>query len=184
VDTKECRRCMAVKPVSEFHRSSRLEDGYQTWCHDCINGYKVEWRTKRDTPEELSVRIRTQENRELVKVGKKKCATCELIYNLNEFPKGEGTGDRRSACIYCNVMRSRAMDAIRHAVDSGQIERPDTCPICGRLPVSCRATTHFHHTNGYEGHNVYVGRFVCARCHMDIHNGHIKVEGYDHLPER
>ena len=34
---KTCTKCLVLKPLEEFHRSSRAKDGRQSWCKECAN---------------------------------------------------------------------------------------------------------------------------------------------------
>lgn len=197
VPGKECRRCFEVKLFSEFHKYRRLPDGYQTWCKSCINEYKREWRENRRTPEERKQRKRVLENKELVKGGSKRCKVCWEIKSLDEYHKAEGTGDVYADCVECRYKRlaptknnkspinrpegqEKAMKAVHYAIERGKLERPDTCEVCGKAPKRRRYTRiHFHHTDGYKMENWFVGIFVCARCHVKIHQGKIEVVGRD-----
>ena len=35
MSSKACTKCAAVKPVADFHRSSRAKDGRKAWCKSC-----------------------------------------------------------------------------------------------------------------------------------------------------
>lgn len=198
---KECRRCFELKPRSEFHKSGRQEDGLQTWCKQCINEYKIEWRAKKRSPELKAAKAHIIENRELAKEGLKRCRWCKEIKPLDEFWGGEGAGDRRSECVACRYLKGnnyykegewkktplrqrRAVKAVFDAIHKGDIKRPKECPICGRRPKKRNgvARIQFHHTDGYDIRHQYFGIFVCTWCHNAIHRGKITVEGRDYNP--
>ena len=200
MEEKQCRRCWEWKPVSEFHKSSRLPDGYQTWCHKCINEYKMEWRESNRSEEEKTERNRVIENKELVKQDLKRCIWCGEIKPIDEFWIGEGAGGTRSDCSECDSKRfpdknvyngelvnkhqRRAVKAVFDAISMGLITRPSSCPICGKSPRTISVNRiQFHHTNGYNKEYVFFGLFLCGRCHRRVHQGVIKVEGREWLPE-
>jgi hypothetical protein len=200
-ELKECRRCFKMKPRSEFHKSSRCEDGLQTWCKQCISEYKVWWRDGKRSPRDQAELDRVRENQELVGDGLKRCGSCGEVKPLDEFWSGEGTGERRGICAVCGQARNyengygsgdwrnvpleqrRAIKALGDAARKGDIVRPASCSICGRSPKK-RAVTRiqFHHTNGYDPEHWYFGVFVCTWCHNAIHRGKVKVEGRDYNP--
>jgi DNA-directed RNA polymerase subunit M/transcription elongation factor TFIIS len=184
-----------MKPKSQFHKSSTNLDGLQTWCIDCINEYKREWRKRKRSPEKQEQMNRVKLNCRLLKDGLKKCSMCNEIKSLGEFWAGEGTGDLRAECKDCRyeieIETPRIRDSSRvvsyekkarlrmwrYIKDQG-IERPVSCPICGNTPLSKRRIEIvFHHTNGYEDDNWCFGEFVCSRCHRKIHDGKLAVEG-------
>jgi len=196
--TKECRRCFQVKPVSEFHRCSRLADGLQTWCKSCINEYKREQRETRRTPEQQVELDRLAENRELYKSGLRRCKFCHKVKPLDAYHRAPENGPTElySSCSECrqdrygkskrseSSPRTKAMKAIYDAVHRGDINRPCTCPVCGRTPKKRRAERiQFHHTDGYYGDKKFFGVFLCARCHNKVHQGLLEVSGHDYTPK-
>lgn len=44
MNTKECKHCHQVKPLSEFHRRYDSKDGHYSWCKECTNKRMKEWR--------------------------------------------------------------------------------------------------------------------------------------------
>ena len=42
--SKCCTRCNETKYVTEFHRSSKSKDGYQSYCKSCMSEKQKEWR--------------------------------------------------------------------------------------------------------------------------------------------
>ena len=42
VDSKVCTRCWVTKPLTEFHRDTRLQDGHTDWCRECHNAMPLE----------------------------------------------------------------------------------------------------------------------------------------------
>ena len=192
---KECRRCHVLKLQTRFHKCSKSPDGLQTWCMSCINKYKRERNTRKRFPSVQVQRDRVALNRKLLTSGLKKCSMCNETKSIDEFWIGEGTGGYRAECIDCrrniepaharvrnydNVLREhrKARKRMWEYIKCSEIERPSTCPVCGRVPSLKRNNCIlFHHTNGYDGDNWCFGAFVCGRCHRKIHDGKLSVEG-------
>jgi hypothetical protein len=42
VESKPCRRCGVVHPLSNFHNDKRRPDGKVDWCKDCRRAYRAE----------------------------------------------------------------------------------------------------------------------------------------------
>lgn len=40
---KQCKRCAAQKPLSEFRRDPRYKDGFGSWCKNCHRERNSEW---------------------------------------------------------------------------------------------------------------------------------------------
>lgn len=188
--TKKCSQCGEVKPITEFCKAKNQHDGLQGWCKKCINEYKRVWREQRRSDERKYALNHIRGNQSLVKRGLKKCRHCGIVKILNEFHAGEGTGGVQSKCSECyrELYHSngyqppsperRAQKAVYDAIQRGDITRPTTCSICGVTPIVRSYTRiQFHHTDGYEGKNRFVGVFACAKCHAAIHLGKITVEG-------
>lgn len=50
---KFCPRCLSLKSLDEFSRSSASEDGHQAWCKECFRDYDRERkRAKRRATEQ------------------------------------------------------------------------------------------------------------------------------------
>lgn len=39
--TKRCQRCGETKPLDDFHRDRRADDGRVRWCRKCMHEYRV-----------------------------------------------------------------------------------------------------------------------------------------------
>lgn len=46
-DTKECRRCAVVQPLTDFHRNKATRDGHVNICKECIKAYNETRRVER-----------------------------------------------------------------------------------------------------------------------------------------
>jgi predicted transcriptional regulator len=112
VVTKECGRCKAVKPVTDFYKSSMLKGGYQAYCKECLASY-----TKID-----KLRVRKPE---LVKEMAKKLNERERMVahllidnpNLTYGEIGEYIGVS-AATVMSYMKRGRLLKAIRSAASN------------------------------------------------------------------
>jgi hypothetical protein len=43
---KQCRRCGAQRPATDFHRSSKTKDGLQGYCRSCMAAAAKKWRAQ------------------------------------------------------------------------------------------------------------------------------------------
>ena len=44
VDSKKCRKCGEVKPLTEYHKNSHSADGLQGHCKSCTKAYQAKRR--------------------------------------------------------------------------------------------------------------------------------------------
>lgn len=42
-DSKECTTCKETKPLSDYYKSTRKKDGYDSRCKTCADSYKAKW---------------------------------------------------------------------------------------------------------------------------------------------
>lgn len=111
-----------------------------------------------------------------LKTGSYKCKQCNRIYQRNYhnetfYPKHEKRHHRyrkEYALEYSRrpevVAKRRARITLIHAINKGEIKRPDHCDRC-ELP--CKPNAHHH--KGYEGANVFDVQWLCFPCHKFIH---------------
>jgi hypothetical protein len=59
--------------------------------------------------------------------------------------------------------KMKARKAVRNAIAQGKFERKP-CEVCGN------DKTDFHHSNGYQEENWFVGNFLCRKHHAERHN--------------
>lgn len=64
---KVCRTCGRAKPLSEFHRNKREEDGFQSFCKSCRHKYFKEWYSRPGVREKQLRRMAKWRNRPDVK---------------------------------------------------------------------------------------------------------------------
>ena len=85
--SKQCNRCGAVKPLSEFSKAKTCKDGHRNYCKDCQSKKKKEWynankehvhsKTKKYYAENPEIKLKcsrnwTLKNKEYQRLYKKK----------------------------------------------------------------------------------------------------------------
>ncbi len=83
---------------------------------------------------------------------------CQHIYSTSK--RGHAAAMRYKEN---NPVRVLAHAKLLNSIRSGKITRPSVCSVCG---IEC--TPHAHHWSYLEEHWLDV-RWVCAKCHKDIH---------------
>ena len=59
-ETKGCRKCGQLKPVSEFRRNPRCRDGLSSWCSECHNAASQQWRARKRAEKEAETYRRAE----------------------------------------------------------------------------------------------------------------------------
>ena len=154
-DCKKCGRCGVLKSRSDFHKRQRSKDGLQSYCKVC----------DRDT----SVRQRNTEKR---KEYAKQWVASESGKASNRTYLSSATGmeaRRRRAKKHRqkNPLKAAARLAVRRAVESGLLIRPNDCSRCGRAPPYRRDGR-----SGIQAHHADYSRtldvvWMCITCHRE-----------------
>ena len=45
--SKTCTKCLTPKPLQDFHKNTKTRDGRSSWCKQCANGPRPEYRAAR-----------------------------------------------------------------------------------------------------------------------------------------
>ena len=56
MQTKQCSTCKEDKPLSDFHRNSSKQDGYQYSCKTCMKVYHKSWYTTNAATHKVNVK--------------------------------------------------------------------------------------------------------------------------------
>lgn len=102
---KKCAKCGVEKPKTAeyFHRSKKEADGLHYYCKSCISTYQKKLRINGIAPS-------TEERRDLIEQGKKRCARCNGEYpaSLEYFPANEGGSfGVHSICRRCHTVKGK-----------------------------------------------------------------------------
>ena len=152
---KRCSRCKKDLPIALF---SRDRNRPRSECKSCRVARTTKWASR---PE---VKTRRHHQDRL-----RKSPPAYQAYIST--PHARGHARQRAARFRLrHPGRDKAMDAVRWAVESGRLEKPDICWACrGKPPVrrDGRSSLHAHHYNGYD-HPLDV-MWLCQRCHLEVH---------------
>jgi hypothetical protein len=136
-ETKPCRGCREELPRAEFTRDRRASDGLASRCRRCtrerVRSHRRQHRERcraRDRQRDRTARRRAH-----------------LAANSRRWEAA-------------NPDKHRAQRAVRQAVATGRLEKPDACQRCSK-PCAPRAL-HGHHTDYSQPLEV---EWLCAACH-------------------
>lgn len=150
IASKACAKCHETKPLDEFAKNVRSNDGRQVRCRECQRIDSTIMRAKIDPSGYLK------------EDDIKKCCDCGFRKAAREFPVRKGSKDgRQSRCSECGKKHSKAqhkaykMDALRIYSTT---EEP-SCSCCGEQRVEFLVIDHIE-GNGPEhrkevGDNIY-----------------------------
>lgn len=133
---KTCTKCHQEKELIEFHKRKDSLDGYRNQCINCI---KARDRQRNKLPH----------RRELDKQRSKLPHRIKYHIEYNQ----------KYRKIY--PLRYIANTILGHAVQSGKIEKPKNCSMCGM-----ETKIHGHHEDYYKPLDVI---WLCQVCHKKKH---------------
>lgn len=138
----ECRACGKTKPISEFYQDAHCRaNGYiQYDCKECVKQTRREYYDIHR--EDVILRVR-----------KYAAAHPEVARRYNAKRTRKQPKEQKRACAKLN-----------REVKAGRIIRPIRCEMCGK-----RRKLHAHHTDGYAPENALKVKWVCVRCHQELH---------------
>lgn len=138
----ECRTCGKVKPVSEFYRDRRCRaNGYVQYdCKECVKVARMAYY---------------DENRDAIIARVRAYAA-----GHPEVARRHGAKQRRRQ----TKEERQAWAKLNREVQAGRVKSPVRCEMCGK-----RRKLHAHHTDGYGLENALKVKWVCARCHHQLH---------------
>jgi hypothetical protein len=136
METKRCIGCGEEKPLDSFYRSKGAKDGRKSRCKPCAHAQTLEWRrANRERHNEYNRKKRAREP------GRK---------------REERRRERRE-----QPEKYSARQAVRWALKTGRLVRPDSCEECGK---DC--TPHAHHPDYSRKLDVC---WLCPLCHKAEH---------------
>jgi hypothetical protein len=111
IEAKACRKCGAVKPLSEYHRQASGPKGRHSWCKTCSNAAQKASRDKHGRPERkekwlLKSRygLTVERRREMERAQDGRCAICDREMKRACIDHDHATGKVRDLlCHGCNI---------------------------------------------------------------------------------
>ena len=140
-DGRECKRCKTWKPASEFLKEKRYKYGLLSTCNECSAAGA---RRRYHASEELKKRKQARNEK----------------YRQKNIARIYEQAKKRALTVYREDNKARR--AVMYAVKTGKFLR-ESCRDCGS------EKTDFHHTNGYDEPNYFVGVWLCRKHHAAEH---------------
>lgn len=137
-----CAKCGLIKPLSEFYRDKRCRanGGIQYVCKECI---KVQRKAYYDANREKVISRVHRYARKHPEIARKHSRRQRSQQSLEE---------------------KHAWAKLNRELEAGRIRRPDCCEMCGR-----HRKLHAHHYLGYAPEHALDVKWVCVRCHHELH---------------
>lgn len=151
-NSKQCFKCGAVKPLTEFYKHKAMADGHLNKCKECNkkdvkNNYKKNIGYYKEYD-----RIRDQSTKRI-----------ELKKRYLQTEEGRKSAQKyKEKWANDNVIKRSANIIVGNAVREGRIIKPDNCQQCGIK----HERIHGHHDN-YD--YPMVVRWLCPKCHTAWH---------------
>jgi hypothetical protein len=141
MQTKICRECGKELPIDDFYKHSQMGDGHLNKCKECVKSRVGKHR-------ENNIDKIREYDRERGHLPKRQ----ELRTKITKKRRSEVDGYEMSH------------NAIYRAIENGDIQRSNTCQICGEQ----NKKTEAHH-NDYEQTKKVL--WLCPICHRNYHIG-------------
>lgn len=142
IATKACKKCGETKPLTAFYRAGKNSDGHRGSCKECTAVAVAAWRAA--NPDH---RARERRDPEKQREHRRR-------WNRNHPERNPRWREK-------NPEKRKAHDAVRKALKSGRLVRPDTCEGCGAT-----GRLHAHHDDYEKRLDV---RWLCPSCHVRVH---------------
>lgn len=129
--TVRCKKCGKIKPVSEFSRVRKTQNGYEYYCNECISPEKYK---------------ENQLKSKLSLLGLRKCKDCGEIKPISEFT---ANGVRCSSCH--NLLYYKGYKKPT-TIKQRTIPPTKVCPKCGIEKPSSEFYLNHNHLDGLHHH--------------------------------
>lgn len=166
--TQTCNVCRLSLPIARFDRDRTSKSGYAHRCKRCY--------AERRAVREASGAGRLLAEQRWRKQDAKRSASADYRAAKRERSRRERPNYREASRERTRLYRDRfpekaaARAAVKNAVASGALVRPDRCEKCGDLDrrgADGRRLIHAHHHQGYD--NPLAVQWLCAICHAAAH---------------
>jgi len=139
---KRCTGCNIIKPLSEFYKRTdgHTKYGYASQCKQCTIDRTISYH-------------KTEQGREISRAA------------INRYFKTEKGKYARKKWEQNNKLKMQAHHAVSHAIENGEIEKPNTCSECG---AACNPQSH--HWRGYAKKHWLDILWLCQECHTKKHH--------------
>jgi hypothetical protein len=139
LEVKVCSKCCIPKYRQDFSRMTASRDGRQAQCKKCMLGYQREWARGNPKRKEIIKRYE-RSHREVAR-----------------------RAARKQRELHPEKIRARM--AVKGAIRSGRLIKPDTCGYCHYV-VEDLTRLHGHHEDYSKPLEV---EWLCQNCHEALH---------------
>lgn len=143
---KECLKCNTFKPLTEFHKHCKTQDGHRTYCKVCRSIYANFYREKNKEEHLKREAIKRIRRAESIKVESKKYAnksttkllrfayTLENTYNITIKDYDRMYEEQNERCKICKISQDQIIRrlCVDHCHSTGKV-RGLLCDSCNRL---------------------------------------------------
>jgi hypothetical protein len=156
---KLCRTCGETKPLTEFWaRRDRGPTAVQSKCKPCATAASLPGRRKYKQTEKGAEAARKYEAGSGAATRAARIERYKADGRLNEVHRRK----REKRPEFYREIHA-AHEAVRRALISGALIRPEACESCG---AACKPDAHHHH--GYEGPARLDVQWLCRACHVHV----------------
>lgn len=150
---KACAKCGVIKPLDDFYKKKDHKDGRESACKRCSSAQDKAWYEANH--EHVCTRqgeYRNSNRDHLNAYGRRyyEVNRDQIIADAKKYKS-----DRPERC--------RAHDAVRYAMSTGKLTRPEMCSKCAK---PCKPDAH--HWSYLPDHKLDV-MWLCKACHKRLH---------------
>lgn len=179
--TKICTKCKVDKALSEFGKNRTTKDGLRYWCKTCRLEDNRSYRQKnKEAVKEYRQRYYLEHRDEIIERSQLRYREHydEIMAYREEHREEHAEQHRRYRQEHAEEImakkrdyekrfpeRIKAQEAVKRALKSGKLIRPDRCsnPKC-----NCLCKPDGHHWNYLKEHWLDV-EWLCRSCHKILH---------------
>ncbi len=161
-EEKTCKRCGETKPLSEYHKQAKSNDGHQLYCKPCNNGASRAW-AKRNPDAVKVIHNRSYANNSVSR--RETASRCRSAEKSREYRKNNRDKINKTQREHRALTRQKqnAYRLVNAATKSGDIVNPDQCEMCDSVSILA------HHEDYSKPLEV---NWLCAPCHGKVHRTH------------
>lgn len=168
---KRCTKCERILGCKLFHRDPQKKDGLCSACKDC-RAHAASRHYRKHSGKILASNLRWKKanHERVLELARQYAARPEIRKLRRLIAKRWRQSDRgrewmaafRKTIRYQNA----AHDAIKRAVASGRLIRPQACEKC-----LVKSKLHAHHHRGYSKEHYLDVQWLCPKCHSAFQLG-------------
>lgn len=138
---RTCTRCQTWKPAANYVKDSRYKHGLVSHCNECRGvGDRRRYHSSEKKKRQKLDRNEAYRQRNKTTIQRKAYERIKMY----------------------GYTQAKARQKVRNAVAAGRF-MAEPCFECGEAKVD------FHHTNGYDEDNLFVGTWLCRKHHAAEH---------------